>query len=163
VVPTVGSIETEPAPREKSVRETVALDLWRKGDVPTEPKPAPAPATEAQPVVDPGQGNAQFRSMDRPGERETAYTEDFALIKAVEPVYPPLERSEGIEGTVTVEMLVDEYGMVVEANVLSIMGPDSFAESALHAVRQFVFDPPKENGQPKRIWVRLRIKFRISG
>jgi TonB family protein len=64
---------------------------------------------------------------------------------------------------VTVEMRVDENGLVVEANALSTMGPDSFAESALEAVRQFVFEPPTENGKPKSIWVRLRIKFRING
>jgi TonB family protein len=43
------------------------------------------------------------------------------------------------------------------------MGPDAFADAALAAVRQFIFEPPTENGKPTTIWVRLRVKFRISG
>jgi TonB family protein len=163
VVPELASIETEPAPREETPRETVALDLSSKGDVRSDPAPKP-PVTEAKPrIVEPAEGKAEIRSMDRPGDRETSYTDHFALIKTVEPVYPAFERSEGIEGTVTVEMLVDENGMVIEANALSIMGPESFADSALDAVRQFVFEPPTENGRPTTIWVRLRVKFRITG
>lgn len=163
VVPEVESIEAVPAPAEEVVRETVALDLATKGDVPDEPAPAVQPEVSPR-VIEPAEGKAEIRSMDRPGQRAAAsYTDHFALIKGVEPVYPVFERDQGIEGMVTVEMKVDENGLVVEANVLSTMGPDSFAESALDAVRQFVFEPPTENGQPTTIWVRLRIKFRISG
>lgn len=162
VVPEIESIETEPAPNEPVTRETVALDLAPKGEVAAEPAAQVEP--EAKPhIVDPGEGKAEIRSMDKPGHREGSYTDHFALIKAVTPVYPTFERDQGLEGMVTVEMKVDEYGMVTEANVLSTMGPDSFAESALDAVRQFVFEPPTENGQPTTIWVRLRVKFRISG
>ncbi len=163
VVPELASIETEPAPREEVVRETVALDLTPKGDIRSDPAPKPV-VTEAKPrIVEPAEGKAEIRSMERPGGRETAYTDRFALIKTVEPKYPEFERAQGIEGTVTVEMLVDENGMVVEANALSTMGPESFAESALEAVRQFVFEPPTQNGRPTTIWVRLRVKFRITG
>ncbi len=162
VVPEVASIESEPAPREEVARETVALDLSAKGDVHDEPAPQVQPQVQPR-IVEPAEGKAEIRSMERPGHREASYSDNFALIHAVTPVYPPFERDQGIEGMVTVEMHVDENGMVTEANVLSVMGPESFAESALDAVRQFVFEPPTENGQPTRIWVRLRVKFRISG
>jgi TonB family protein len=168
VVPEIESVEAEPAPNERVENETVALDLTAKGDVPAQP--APQAVAEVKPhVVEAGEGKggegkAEIRSMDQPGRREpVSYTDHFALVKGVTPVYPTFERDQGIEGMVTVEMKVDENGMVVEANVLSTMGPDSFAESALDAVRQFVFEPPTQNGQPTTIWVRLRVKFRISG
>jgi TonB family protein len=45
---------------------------------------------------------------------------------------------------------------------LSTVGPVSFEQSALDAVRQFLFQPPTENGQPTSMWVRFLIKFRIS-
>ncbi len=168
VVPEIESVEAEPAPSQNVARETVALDLATKGDVPAEPAAQAGPDVKARTVEAAegkgGEAKAEIRSMDQPGRREpVSYTDHFALIKGVTPVYPRFERDQGIEGMVTVEMKVDENGMVVEANVLSTMGPDSFAESALDAVRQFVFEPPTENGQPTTIWVRLRIKFRISG
>ena len=162
VVPEVASVAAEPAPSEEVARETVALDLATQGEVRDEPAPQVEPEVKPR-IVEPVEGKAEIRSMDKPGHREASYTDSFALIKGVTPVYPPFERDQGIEGMVTVEMRVDENGMVAEANVLSTMGPDSFAESALDAVRQFMFEPPTENGQPTTIWVRLRIKFRISG
>lgn len=162
VVPDIASLAAEPAPHEDVVREAVTLDLAPSGDIRDDTAVPQVPEVKPR-IVEPDEGKAEIRSLDRPGQRETSYTDSFALIRAVTPVYPPFERDEGIEGMVTVEMRVDEYGMVVEANVLSTMGPDSFADSALDAVRQFVFEPPTENGQPTSIWVRLRIKFRISG
>jgi len=135
VVPEIESVAAEPLPHEQIVRETVALDLTPKGDVPDEPVET-TPAEVTPRVVEPAEGKVQIRSMERPGHRaEASYSDKFALIKAVEPVYPMQARMDGIEGMVTVEMLVDENGMVVEANVLSLMGPDSFADAALDAVR----------------------------
>jgi protein TonB len=163
VVPTVLSIEAEPAPREETPRETVALNLSSKGDMPEEHPAQQEPEQIQQRIVEPAQGTAQIRAMEQPGHREPTYTNDFVLLRAVTPVYPPYEKQEGIEGMVTVEMLVDENGRVAEANALSVMGPDSFSESALDAVRQFLFEPPLAGGQPTTIWVRLRIKFRITG
>ena len=170
VMPELATIAAEPLPAQAAGNETVALDLTAKGDVRAasdEPSPQPAEGSstnsETRAVPDPGQGLAQIRSMDNPGHRApVSYSDKFALLRAVEPVYPMDARQEGIEGAVTVEMLVDENGFVVEANVLSLMGPDSFADSALHAVRQFLFEPPTENGEPTQIWVRLRIKFRLT-
>jgi len=179
VVPALESIESEPEARARGAREdkeTVALDLAPRGDVQGEPAHEAKPQVKTHSVgteegneasgegtAETGEGTAQIRSMDKPGHREGAYTDHFALIKAVTPVYPQHERDQGIEGMVTVEMLVDESGMVVEANALSTMGPDTFADAALSAVRQFIFEPPTENGKPTTIWVRLRVKFRISG
>lgn len=170
VLPELATMEAEPRPNQETSSETVALDLAAKGDVMAAgDKPSATPAegtgTEVQPrpVTHPAHGNAEIRSMDNPGHRSPAsYSDTFALIRAVEPVYPMDARRDGIEGMVTVEMLVDENGFVAEANVLSLMGPDSFGDAALYAVRQFLFEPPTENGQPTQIWVRLRIKFRIT-
>ncbi|HEU4929443.1 MAG TPA: TonB family protein, partial [Candidatus Krumholzibacteria bacterium] len=150
VMPELATIATEPRPNEEVARETVALDLAPKGEMPADTE-QPTEQTEIQPrpVPDPGVGKAEIRSMDNPGHRApVSYSDKFALIRAVEPVYPMDARIDGIEGMVTVEMLVNENGFVEEANVLSLMGPDSFEESALNAVRQFLFEPPTENGQP---------------
>jgi protein TonB len=81
----------------------------------------------------------------------------------VEPKYPPRELSEGIEGNVTVELLVNEQGLVEKVTVLSKIGPKSFEESTLEALKQFVFQPLIENGEPVAMWVKFLVKFRIFG
>lgn len=95
--------------------------------------------------------------------RDVPYSQDYVILKMVEPEYPPEELKQGIEGNVTVELLVDEHGHVAKATVLSRAGPRSFEDSSLDAVRQFVFQPPIENGRPSTMWVKFQIKFRIFG
>jgi hypothetical protein len=52
----------------------------------------------------------------------------------------------------------------VEAvSVLSAIGPKSFEESSLDALKQFVFQPPVEDGKPVAMWIKFLVKFRIFG
>ncbi len=90
------------------------------------------------------------------------YSETYIILRAVQPRYPDHERERGIEGSVTVELLVNELGTVSDANVLELVGPISFQNSALDAVRQFEFQPPIENGLPMPMWIKFLIKFRIN-
>jgi len=90
------------------------------------------------------------------------YSETYIILRAIQPRYPDHERERGIEGSVTVELLVNELGTVSDANVIELVGPMSFQNSALDAVRQFEFQPPIENGVPTPMWIKFLIKFRIN-
>jgi protein TonB len=92
-----------------------------------------------------------------------AYSETYVILRAVKPVYPEHERERSIEGAVTVELLVDTEGNVAHADVLELVGPESFSKAALDAVRQFEFQAPVENGEPSTMWIKFVIKFRING
>jgi TonB family protein len=107
--------------------------------------------------------NDDFEIRTDPARPKASYSDTYVLIKMVEPKYPPRELRGGIEGNVTVELYVNEEGVVDQAWVLSALGPMSFQESALEAVRQFVFKPATENGQPIPMSIRFVIKFRIFG
>ena len=91
-----------------------------------------------------------------------SYSETYIILRAIQPRYPDHERERGIEGSVTVELLVNELGTVSDANVIELVGPMSFQNSALDAVRQFEFQPPIENGLPTPMWIKFLIKFRIN-
>jgi TonB family protein len=95
--------------------------------------------------------------------RDVPYSEDYVILHMVEPDYPSEELKDGIEGNVTVELFVNEAGRVEAATVLSAVGPRSFQDASLDAVRQFMFQPPTENGEPRPMWIKFRIKFRIFG
>lgn len=95
--------------------------------------------------------------------REVPYSQDYVILRMVEPDYPPKELKEGIEGSVTVELFINENGRVERATVLSAVGPRSFQDASLDAARQFVFQPPIREGKRTSMWIKFLIKFRIFG
>jgi len=90
------------------------------------------------------------------------YREDYVILKMVKPEYPQDALDLGLEGYVLVELYINTEGKVAEAWVRSSYGPLSFEESALKAVKQFVFQPVKENGKPIPFWVSFLIKFKLK-
>lgn len=97
----------------------------------------------------------------RPMHSDVPYSEDYIILKMVHPEYPTEELINGIEGEVTLELLVNEEGRVEGAWVLSVIGPRSFEESSLKAVKQFLFQAPVRNGKPEPMSIRFQINFKI--
>jgi len=95
--------------------------------------------------------------------RAVPYSEEYVILKMVEPKYPPYEQGAGIEGFVHVELFVNEAGAVESANVLSWLGPKSFRDSTLSAVSRFEFQPPVKDGVSTSMWVKFMVRFRLSG
>ena len=89
------------------------------------------------------------------------YREDYVILKMVKPVYPPDALEMGMEGYVLIEVYVNKNGRVSGAWVRSSYGPISFEKSALDAVKQFEFDPIKENGKSTSFWVSFIVKFKL--
>ena len=103
----------------------------------------------------------EFEIATRATQHDVPYSETYIILKMVQPDYPVYELENGIEGSVTVEMFVNEDGRVDLASVLSSIGPKSFEESSLKAVKQFVFQPPTIGDEPTSMWIKFLIKFRI--
>ncbi|OQX85991.1 MAG: hypothetical protein B6D63_01040 [Candidatus Latescibacteria bacterium 4484_7] len=108
-------------------------------------------------------GNTEINNLYRnyPSRAKVPYREDYVILKMVKPAYPADALEMGMEGYVLVEVYVDKNGKVGGAWVRSSYGPISFEKSALDAVKQFVFDPIKENGKPISFWVSFLIRFRL--
>jgi len=126
-----------------------------------EPIKQEAPQEEPVPEVVPGLGLESVRHY--PAHTEVPYSEDYVILHMIKPDYPPRELSDGIEGDVTLELLVDDAGLVEDVWVLLASGPRSFEQSSLDAVRQFRFKPPIVDGKPTQMWIRFQIRFRIAG
>ena len=80
-----------------------------------------------------------------------------ALIKTVPPVYPYELRRKGIEGKV----VVDTRGRVVSARVISSPN-ELLSESAVAAVRQFVFRPATRQGRLVNVRLSTPIEFHLE-
>ena len=78
------------------------------------------------------------------------------------PRYPMLARRKGYEGTILLRVLVLESGGVGKVELEKSSGYEILDESALKAVKEWVFIPGKNNGQPTPSWVTVPIKFQLN-
>lgn len=78
-----------------------------------------------------------------------------------EPVYPHAMKNTGATGTVWVEFLVDEKGLVHHARVVKSTN-SGFDDATLAAVSQWRFEPGKRNAIPVRFRMSIPIVFNLS-
>lgn len=163
IVPDDPAPDAAPAEDGTPPRETIVLDLAeRDGEFEANP-PLIEPDREERvaPLLD---DFSPVPSEQVPERRAVSYSDRYVILKMVKPKYPALELAQGIEGNVTVELFVNEKGLVDHAGVVGALGPVAFQDSALEAARQFVFQPPTDGkGRPTTMWVKFLIKFRVYG
>jgi TonB family protein len=82
------------------------------------------------------------------------------LITRVNPRYPPEAKKAGIQGTVRLQAVLSKDGTVQDLQVMS--GEPVLAESALDAVRQWVYKPTLINGQPVEVQTVIDINFTLQ-
>jgi TonB family protein len=163
VIPDVPAPDAAPAQSGRNPDQTVMLDLAEvPGDFDANPPRIESePAEKLAPAFD---DLSKVPSIKEPERKAVSYSDKYVILRMVKPKYPPAELAAGIEGNVTVALLVDERGLVSDASVLAALGPVSFQDAALEAAYQFEFQPPTdEHGRPTTMWVKFLIKFRVYG
>jgi TonB family protein len=111
---------------------------------PTPAPPSPTPAPTPPPATPPAEPELLPPVLK---ERATA-------------VYPPDALRDRIEGSVGLELTVDDAGHVSDAHVTSPAG-HGFDEAALAAARSFVFEPAHEGGKPIKSAVQFAYEFHL--
>ena len=81
-------------------------------------------------------------------------------ISEVRPVYPKEAKAKQLEGSVAMDVLIDETGKVRQVGVIE--GPEIFKTSALEAMKKFLFRPAKVDGKPVAVRIRYSIKFMLE-
>lgn len=109
-------------------------------------------------------GTTGRRDDEKGGAPKTAG--ELAVIpKALNPKtpdYPEILEDEGIEGTVTLELLISKDGKVLKAKVIK-SDHELFSESALKAVKKYKFSPGKlADGSSADSLIEFVVKFEIS-
>ena len=126
-------------------------DVWRRpgatrGSQPDKPQPKPK-IQEPSGVL--GQG---FRSVAQVSRLPTP-------LGSLVPAFPEAARKAGVEGTVIVQVDIDEAGLVKQVAVVQGLGYGC-DEAALDAIRVARFSPAFVGDQP--VPVRVRIPFRFQ-
>ncbi|MFO1321888.1 MAG: energy transducer TonB [Burkholderiales bacterium] len=73
--------------------------------------------------------------------------------------YPENAARGDVSGTVTLLLLIDELGVVVDATVLSAEPPGYFEEAAIESFRGILFRPGERNGRPVKSRLPVEVTF----
>jgi periplasmic protein TonB len=82
------------------------------------------------------------------------------LVRKVVPVYPRLAIAARVSGTVRLIGTVGKDGTLQQIQIVS--GPALLVQSAVEAVRQWVYQPTMLNGKPVEVSAPIDVTFRIS-
>jgi len=99
-------------------------------------------------------------ALPAPGAYVPHDLEPEALVR-IEPEYPDLAREAGIEGAVTLLVLVGVSGRVVDVRVLR--SAPVFDAAAIEALRHWVFRPALAGTRPVAVWVAVPVRFTLHG
>lgn len=92
---------------------------------------------------------------------EYVYVEELPeAITKVSPVYPDIAREAGVDGVVLVQALVGKDGHVKDVRVVKHI--PMLDESAITAVKQWVFKPALSNNKPVAVWVAVPVRFSLQ-
>ncbi|MGD8394320.1 MAG: TonB family protein [Candidatus Eiseniibacteriota bacterium] len=84
-------------------------------------------------------------------------------VRKVEPDYPELARQAHAQGTVHVQVTIDETGRVINAAVIKSDTIQSLEEAAIAAAYKFLFTPAKQRDVPVKARIVLPFRFRLRG
>ncbi len=166
--PRVEAVPPAPKVPAAPVTHPSALPVPVRDDI-APPSDVPAPSTAM--ADDAGTGVAVTPSdVGTPGpvteafpaRGEYVYVEVLpAPIKEVKPEYPSIAKEAGVEGAVTVHVLVGKEGRVLDAVLAEKIQVPMLNEAALAAARQWVFTPGLANGRPVACWSAIPFRFRL--
>ena len=78
------------------------------------------------------------------------------------PMYPEIARRQGLEGTVELNVLVDERGTVQDVQVVTGAGGKAgLNEAAMDNVRRRKYRPATKEGVPVKVWVPVKVQFKL--
>lgn len=174
--------KTRPRPTKKVLRKSKA----KSAKIPLKPKKEDAPAKVASdkpvpeyvPPETPKQPSASLPEVteDILGEIQLKETMEIASSPPVQavrearpmyrenpkPEYPRLARRRAYQGTVLLEVLVDQEGRVVDLRVFTSSGHQVLDRAAMKSVKTWLFEPGMRGDQRVAMWVRIPIRFQLK-
>ncbi len=125
-----------------------------------EGRPGEKPGSSADDGGDRG-GSSSGKAPSPVHQNRLADRKEPELIHFVPPTYPLEAREEGVEGSVTLEYLINEKGEVKEVRVVKSSGDYRLDRSAVEAVKKWRYLPAVQDGIPRGVKRRRTIEFRL--
>jgi len=153
-VPTPAVTATQ-APAPPPVQETIPAPApVQPQSQPAEPEPV-----AAAPAPQPAAPRARQGDLIPVG---TAGLTPPRLTRRGAVTYPPLARTQRVEGTVITTVLVSETGAVMEVRVVrGVSRSVGLNEAAVQAMRRSQFSPGTKDGVRVKSWVTVPVEFKL--
>jgi periplasmic protein TonB len=84
-----------------------------------------------------------------------------ALIRQVQPVYPPIAKTAHVSGTVILHAIIAKDGSIQELQYVS--GPALLMKAAMDAVHEWRYKPTMLNGEPVEVDTTVQVVFTLGG
>ena len=163
--PTQTAAPARPAPAPEVAQSTpppvVQPQETRPAPAPVQPQPAPAePAPqETRPAAQPQAARA------REGDLVPLGTEGLTpprITRRGVVQYPPLARTQRVQGTVITSVLVSETGEVLDVKVIrGVNLPVGLNEAAVQTMRRSTFAPAMKDGVRVKSYVTVPVEFKL--
>ncbi len=139
-----------PVPTEdEDVPEDVTIESTNIDFNEQPPPPPPPPEEESETPI--------FVAYDSPPEPIGGFG---AIQKNLK--YPEIARKAGVEGTVIIQVLIDEKGRVIKTKVLKSLGNNGCDEAAISAIRKTRWKPAMQRDKPVKVWVSIPVIFKLK-
>ncbi|HVU47532.1 MAG TPA: energy transducer TonB [Terracidiphilus sp.] len=177
-VPPVDEPRPQPAPARPTTANMQAIEsIQMPTQIPThirydgEPRD-PGPINLAD-LAPPGNGTASADSpwgnqphvviVQQPPKGPTHVSQGVMaglLLNKVVPVYPPIAKATGTQGTVVLQATISKNGTIENLRVLS--GSPMLQQAAIDAVRQWIYRPYLLNGSPVDVETTVNVVFTMN-
>jgi periplasmic protein TonB len=115
---------------------------------PPPPPPPPPKVVDVKPKVEGPQ-------------RVSSGVQQAKLIKHPTPLYPPIAKSARIQGTVVLQAIIGKDGTVQNLKMISSSSP-LLVQSAMDAVKQWVYQPTLLNNEPVDVITEITVNFTLQ-
>ena len=92
--------------------------------------------------------------------RVASSIQEGLLIHKTLPLYPPIPRNAGIQGTVVLQARISRTGSIEDLRVIS--GPMMLQQAAKDAVQQWQYKPYLLNGEPVEVETTVNVIFKLN-
>ncbi|MEA3417018.1 MAG: energy transducer TonB [Thermodesulfobacteriota bacterium] len=118
--------------------------------------------------------DSTYQKADQKADIDVAAAVDIeketpVMIKAVPlykvnppPEYPRLARKRGYQGTVVLEVLVDQNGRVGDLRLFTSSGHSILDRKAMASVKEWLFEPGIKGDKKLDMWVRVPVRFELK-
>jgi len=97
-----------------------------------------------------------------PRVRFIPYDDPPVPLTPIRPKYPEIAQEAGIEGTVVVQVFVDDRGRVKDTVILKGIPNTGLDEAATSAIRKVRFRPAKQRERAVGVWISIPVNFRLK-
>ena len=165
--------QRQPKPEPKPLRKKVATLPVPQRTAAPEARPDPIPEASAPERAEPLMDQAAEKGVSGPAPSQASGSApsetEHAAIQVSRPRYdinpppryPRAARRRNYQGTVILAVRVTTDGRAAEVKVAESSGHAVLDESALKAVRQWLFTPARRGTRPVETWVEVPVRFEL--